>query len=340
MRYDINILWIDDTATWQREQEEIFLLTVEEYGLIPRIEYVEKIGTFEHRLNNQSSGFKVFDIIFVDYNISRSIQGNAVISKLRANDIDADVLFYSTDAKNNIRDILARENRTFDGIYVSDRDDFQEKAQALYKKNIRKMLSLSNVRGFLTDKTAENDLIVHSFILRNFETLNEKGKKRIIEYAKKSIESEAEKLASMHEKYISIIKDQEININKLLKLPSSLLTLAAKYHIFEIMLEELNILTFSNHSISEYLDRIVSMRNKVAHKKLDICKQQSHIKYSNDIIQYEKNQCPKDCHLHNDDSKISVDVWMEIVKLTNEYAELFDNILLLLNNSNQSLLNT
>ena len=45
-----------------------------------------------------------------------------------------------------------------------------------------------------------------------------------------------------------------------------------------------------------------------------------------DINQYERNVCPNDCSEHTNDRKISLEEWLEIVKLTNIYSQLFDKI--------------
>lgn len=326
MKFDINILWIDDTPVWQKEQQELFELYIDEYGLLYNIEYTENVDSIIERLSNESVGFKVYDMIFVDYNISSSLLGNRIIDMLRSNDIDADILFYSAQEANDLKKIIFDNNSAFEGIYIANRNDFQNKAVSLYKKNIRNLLSLSNIRGFLADKTSENDYVVNSYILRNFNELSDDAKNRIRMSIQTMVKVEKEKQDFKTKDYEIIIEKDEININKLLGLPSYILTLESKYMIFATILKEKSNNTFDEYSITNYFDKIVKMRNMVAHRKLDVCKRQKYIKHYDNINQFERYTCPEDCSEHMDDRKISLEEWLEIVKLTNVYSQLFNNI--------------
>lgn len=326
MRFDINILWIDDTPHWQKEQQELFELNIDDYGLLTRIEYTENVDSIIERLSNESEGFKVYDMIFVDYNISHTLLGNQIIDQLRNEDIDADILFYSANASNDIKKIIIEGNGTFEGIYIANRDNFQEKAVSLYKKNIRNLLSLANIRGFLADKTSENDYVVNSYILKKFGELSMDAQNRIRTSVKTMVANEKAKQDSKRIEYDKFIDRDKININKLIGLPSYILTLEDKYAIFAAILKEQNNAIFSEYSISDYIEKIVKRRNTVAHKKLDVCKRQQYIKHYDHINQFERNVCPENCSEHTDDRKISLEDWLEIVKLTNAYSKLFDKI--------------
>lgn len=327
MRFDINILWIDDTPNWQKVQQELFELNIEDYGLLNKIEYTENADSIIDRLSNESVGFKIYDMIFVDYNISNTLSGLQVIDKLRNESIDADVLFYSANAANDIKKIIVENNGIFEGIYIANRDNFQEKALTLYRKNIRNLLSLSNIRGFLADKTSENDYVVNSYILRKFDELSVEAQNHIRSLVKTNVDKEKDKHLSKMKDYDRIIVQDKINVNQLIGLPSYILTLEAKYLIFDAILKEQNNKTFSTYNITDYLNKIVKNRNTVAHKKLDVCKQQKYIKHYDNINQLERYKCPQNCDEHTVDRKISLEDWLEIVKLTNVYSELFDKVL-------------
>lgn len=323
MRYDVNILWIDDTPDWQKQQQDLFELNIEQFGLLCYIEYSSDGDSIIDRLSNESTGFKVYDIIFVDYNISSSLLGNRIIDALRNKNIDADILFYSANAQNDIKKVIFEGDGAFEGIYIANRDSFLDKAVSLYKKNIRNLLSLSNIRGFLAEKTSENDYVVNSYILSKFSTLTNEAQERIRVLVQSMADSEIDSQKSKINEYSQIISKHELNIQKLLKLPSSIITLKIKYLIFNQILVERGDHLFDKHSIEEYHDKIVKQRNTVAHKKLEVCKQQRFIKYYDNIMQFERNVCPEDCSEHTDDRKISLKDWLEIVKLTNEYSKLF-----------------
>jgi len=328
MRFDIKILWIDDTPHWQKEQQELFELNIDDYGLLTQIEYTENVNSIINSLSNESEGFKTYDMIFVDYNISSTISGNKIINMLRSKEIDADILFYSAQEEEDLKKIIFNSNGAFEGIYIANRDNFQDKAMSLYKKNIKRLLSLANIRGFLADKTSENDYVVNSYILKKFNELSIDAQNRICMSIQKMVINEKNNYDSNWSEYEKIIKLDKININNLIKLPSYIISLKIKYKIFADILSEQSNNTFNEHSISDYFNKIVKKRNTVAHKKLDICKQQKYIKYFDNINQFDKGICSEDCSEHINDGKISLEEWKELVKLTNEYSKLFDKILL------------
>ena len=105
MNYDLNILWIEDTTSWLESAKEWLLLEVEEQdGLLINIDPVSSrkdIDSLSISIERESTGFKLYDIIFVDFNISSEINGVDLIEKFRHSNIDADILFYSDKLKSD-----------------------------------------------------------------------------------------------------------------------------------------------------------------------------------------------------------------------------------------------
>lgn len=330
MRKDINILWIDDSPSWQQQEQALFDLTVSGYGLLHGITYYSDVDIIIDKLTNEANGFKFFDIIFVDYNISNIYKGNDVIKKLRDKRVDADVLFYSANPPSNLKAEAAKSGLAFDGVYYAERDEFQSKAIALYEKNIRNLLSLSNIRGFIMDKTSEIDFIINSYIAEKYNELNEAQKVKFIESMSsyfeddmKAKESKSEVLKKEIGKGVS-----NLNINKILKTARDTLSQASRFKLFNCLQEEFKTIEEPlTHSLTTYKNEIISIRNNVAHKKIDISKCQKYILYYDTIKEYLDNQCPDDCSNHNDDKKISLEEWSELVKKINNYAEWFNSIL-------------
>lgn len=334
MKKDINILWIDDTPVWQKEQQELFELTISDYGLLYGITYYSDADKVIDNLTNEANGFKVFDLIFVDYNISSQYMGNEVIKKLRDNKIDADTLFYSANPPSDLKKEATESGLAFDGVYYAERDEFQSKAIALYQKNIRNLLSLSNIRGFIMDKTSEIDFVINSYIAEKYNELDEAQKAKFIELMNSYFEDDMKAKASKSE----VLKKElgkgvtNLNINKVLRSARDALTQDSRFKLFSRLQEELKTAEEpSCHSLATYKDEIISIRNNVAHKKIDISKCQKYILYYDTIKEFLENQCPDDCKgdvsSHSDDKKISLEQWLELVKKTNDYADWFNSIL-------------
>lgn len=270
MRNDINILWIDDTPSWQQEEQALFDLTVSDYGLLYGITYCSDADKIIDKLTNEANGFKFFDIIFVDYNISSKYKGNEVIKKLRDNHVDADVLFYSANPPSSLKAEATKSGLAFDGVYYAERDEFQSKAIALYEKNIRNLLSLSNIRGFIMDKTSEIDFIINSYITEKYNELDYAQKAKFIESINgyfecdmKAKDTRAEELKKELDKDVT-----KLNINKILKTARDTLSQASRFEMFNYLQKEFNTIEESqSHSLTTYKEKIIKVRNNVAHKK-------------------------------------------------------------------------
>ena len=330
MNCDLNILWIEDTTSWLETAKEFFLLNVEEQdGLLINIDSVsssDEVNSLSSSIERESRGFKLYDIIFVDFNISNEINGADLIEKFRNSNIDADILFYSDKLKTDKQKETMKEYE-FSGIYLSTKESFQENAIKLYNKNVRRLTSLLNIRGLLTDKTSENDYTMKSFLTQEYDNLPEEEKTMISEQINDMLKSEISAVQKKITSAESLLDQKVHNMNKLHGLPDFIFPIINRYAIFYELLNKTNMDATKKLSLEDYRDKIIKTRNAVAHKKLDICKQQKYLKYYDTLKQYKDRACPADCTLHTDDNKISLDQWKETLKLANEYSKFFESIM-------------
>ena len=344
MRSDINILWIEDSPKWQKQAERLLRLKIEDYGLLTYVNYIsEGIPSLYDQIKTEAEGYKVYDIIFVDYNISgdeteneesQKITGDKLIEEFRKYDIDADILFYSQNLKESTdlnkdekKQLILNSSAAFDGIYLANRKDFQEHALKLYKKNIRKLTSVLNIRGLLMDKTSENDYIMKSYLLEKFDRLEDSVKNALSKKIESMINTQVQKVKKETDDVEQLLKTESYKYKHLHNLPSYIFPITDRYELFSEMLLLGKNKIFEKKSIKEYQDKIIKTRNNVAHKKIDICKQKKFLKYYDTLKQYNDRICPNDCVEHTDDSKISLENWKETLKLANEYSKLFDEVL-------------
>lgn len=328
MRYDFNVLWIEDSSAWLETAKEGLDIIIEDFGYLTNYKIIESnMNELKMAIEKESSGFKLYDLIFVDYNISgEDIHGDDVIECLRKADIDADILFYSDkfakieDQKKTVADY------GFDGIYVTTKENFNGMAVKLYKKNIHNLNSILNIRGLLTDKTSENDFIMNSYLRQNIKKLTPENKQILDREIKSILQNQINEAKEGIEKGNKILSDKtSIATSKLFDLPSFIFSISNKYKIFSKMLELTNSAVFdNNHSIENYINKIIKIRNTLAHKKIDICKQQKFLMYYDTLTQYENRKCPDNCDRHSDDKKISVIEWSNLLKQANEYSKNFD----------------
>lgn len=325
MRYDLNILWVEDTATYYEETKEILEAFAEDNGISLKFHYIQDVNKFFEKIKNNEKGFKLYDIFFIDYSLSSGIVGSQLISDLRSKNMDSDILFYSSDKESEIRKIIEEDIGSFEGVYVANRDNFDDKSYLLINKNARRLTSLSNIRGYLMDQTSENDFTVQSYILYKYDTLTSDQKREVSNMLLEHIKSKKETLTEKMESEISDLESNGIrNINKVLGLSSELFPINLKYQMFAKMLEFDLELSFNDITVEQYLNEIVKARNTLAHKKLDVCKTQEYILYYDTMKQLEARKCPEDCAQHKDGHKISIKEWNELRKKIHAFGNEID----------------
>lgn len=325
MRYDLCIYWVEDTQTWCDSAKELLQYDVNDMGLSVDFICERNADTAKREIKNSCRGFKKYDLFFIDYNISSDIDGKDIISALRGNSIDVDILFYSANKEKDIRDTVSQNLSSYEGVYIANRDSFREKASALIEKNARKLLSIQNIRGKLMDCTSENDFIINSYIIEKYALLTPEQKAAInlftVDYLKRNVLPSSEiivkKVTNIEEKGIERIKD-------FMGYPSYIVPLELKYLLFS---EIASALGENKARFEGYFNSVVKRRNTLAHKKLDICFNGNRIKYCDTMNQFRARQCDQQCADCSDTNSISVEDWNGIRKQTNAFSITFDTIL-------------
>lgn len=327
MRYDLNILWVDDTPIYFEETKEILDMYAEDNGISIKFEYFQDVKEFFGKLSNNEKGFKLYDIFFIDYSLSSGIVGSQLIADLRNKSLTADILFYSSDNETTIRQIVEKDIGSFEGVYIANKNNFEEKSVLLIDKNAKRLTSLANIRGYLMDQTSENDFTVQSYILKKYDSLLPQQKKEITQMLLNHILEKRENFQKKSEDEISKLQKSDIeNINKIMGLGSELFPISLKYEIFEKMTEYDSNISFEDIPVQQYINDIVKARNTLAHKKLDVCKTQEYILYYDTMKQFESRKCPEDCSDHSDDYKISIEQWNELRKNIHKFGKEIDEV--------------
>lgn len=327
MRYDLKILWVEDSRVFYDSAKVILIMYAEDNGISLDFEYVEDVEVFIEKIEKETNRFKAYDICFVDYNLSQKILGNDLIKQLKRKELDSDILFYSSEYEPKIREDIREDLSSFEGVYIANRENFEEKANYLITKNARNLTKLSNIRGFLMDQTSENDYIIKSYILRKFAELSTEQKEEISKFVLQFIRESVKSFDTKANNLLEQLDDRGIgNIKNFMRNMNDVVPLKLKYQIFEKMITFLGEVSFEEVTLEKYFEDIVKARNNLAHKKLDLCKMQRYIKYYDDIDQFENRKCPKDCKEHTNDNKYSMDDWNEIRKNVQKFGRSIDAV--------------
>ena len=327
MRYDLNVLWVEDTKDYYEEMKDILDMYAEDLGVSVYFEYIQDIRKFYETIQNDFRGFKKYDICFIDYALSDDVVGSNVIKDLRRENVDVDILFYSSENEADIVQEILDNIGTYQGVYIANKGNFEEKSYGLIRKNSRRLTSLANIRGFLMDQTSENDYTIKSYILRKFDSLQPHEKREIADLLAEYITAKKDKFTEHAKTTLDkLTSDGITNINRTMDLMVELFPIDLKYKVFEKMIEFQGEESFKDFPVTRYTEEIIKARNTLAHKKLDICKTQEYILYYDTVKQYESRQCPDDCAQHTDDNKYSTIQWQEIRKNTLTFGKAIDDL--------------
>lgn len=302
-------------------------MQAEDNGFSLMFDYIEDAKDFFEKMKNDAQGFKLYDIFFVDYSLSNGVIGSSLIKNLRKESVDSDILFYSSENESDIREEIIENLGSYEGVYVANKTNFDEKSNYLINKNVRRLTSLSNIRGFLMDQTSENDYTIKSYILRNFSKLSKDQKEEISKMLLNFMNNKLETFENKATNEIETLKKSGIiKIKDTMDMMDELFPIKLKYQIFEKMVAFLDEPGFKEVTVQQYIDEIIGARNKLAHKKLDVCKTQKYIKYYDTITQFEDRKCPDDCMNHSNKYKYSLEEWNDLRKKVQKFGKSIDII--------------
>ena len=320
MRADIRVLWVEDTQRFYKTNSDTLKMFSEDLGINIEFVYSQDAKSLKEQAECGGNSFRKYDIMFVDYSLSDSTNGDEIIQVLRDHELDADILFYSSQREKDMLKIITDDIEQFQGVYVANRDNFLERAYDLVEKNSKRLLSLYSIRGMLMDQTSENDFTMKSFIMNYFSDLTPSQKEEIAKDIVKHLEDNIEKMNTKIPKELEKIRSKGItNIKKIMGLPSFALSLDDRYRVFDKMIGFLKEDSFDSFSIDDYLTNTVKCRNALAHKKLELDDDQQCIHFYDDINQYMNRSIKTD-------NIINVEDWKGIRKSILGIGQCFDAV--------------
>lgn len=293
------ILWYEDQKDWYDSVKGKVKKLVEEFSLIPIIDYYKTPNLNDDIIKNMN-----YDLILVDYNLTNKkdgVNGDKVIEFIREGKIYTDVIFYSENDRNLI-DIFNKKG--LEGVFVSRRskDAFISKIRDITYKNLKRSLNPINLRGIVMDNTSEFDTEMKEITLRTWNLLSEENKLEIDRYIKKDLlKDSVEDLNRTYEKYINdeklviyeVIEDRIFDSSKKSRLLNKIMSLDEEF------CKELNQI-FKKLSASKdnfyknYCDEIIKYRNALAHAKKTERENDIYIgKYDGTDIRFDKDLCNK-----------------------------------------------
>ena len=177
MRIDYNILWFENDEGWLKQAVKGIGNLLDDYG-------------FRLKETNQKDGSKIedlivaiqskildIDMIFMDFKLSGSVNGEKLIETIRSRNLYTEILFYSMD--ENVKQIIEDAYGSIEGIYYSGRDNFRQKAQEVIWHTIKKVEDVESMRGLIMGATSEIENLMKEITLDYIEMCGEEIKNTI-----------------------------------------------------------------------------------------------------------------------------------------------------------------
>ncbi len=258
MRLEYKILWIENDSDWKESTEDMIKDEILEKGYILDTTFYKDYNVFLGKTAKKDYG--IYDLILVDFKLDNDLTGDNFIEKVRNNNVLTDVLFYSQNS-DELKDKFSKNS--LEGVYISNREDFEDKFFQVFRKTIKKLEELNAVRGLVMAETSRLDRIIEDILLEHIDSED-----KIKIHAIKILEDSAKSLYIDKNKKINErgnLKAQNIQNNSLIKraLDASKRTrVLAKL----IKIKKIDI----RFSFESYLEDVIDVRNELAHAKSEI----------------------------------------------------------------------
>lgn len=254
MGLEYRVLWIENDSDWQSSTEEMIKDEISELGYILKTTFYEDYSVFIHD-TKKTDDFKMFDLILVDFKLDNDLTGDSFIEKVRDNNVFTDVLFYSQNS-DELQELFSKIS--LEGVYISNREDFEDKFFQVFRKIIKKFEELNAIRGLVMAETSRLDRIIEDILISFFES-SDKEKDTLIKYIIDKIKSslkgnfKGDNLKIESKSHIEIVKSRIFDTDKksqaLMKL---------------IKLKDFNKINFVHE---KYKEDVLKIRNDLAHAK-------------------------------------------------------------------------
>lgn len=259
MRLKYKILWVENDSDWAESiEEEIKELIEKQYGF-------DYNKTFAIK-QDDAIMFNNYDLILMDLNLESEPTGDVLIKNIRNREIYTDVIFYSADGLQKIKQ--KAHDLDLEGVYFASRDKdlFIKKVNSVIKTTIHKVQDLNNLRGLVMAEVSELDVLM-SDIINKYYVLSASAEKTLL-FHKHITKSQEQRIKSLltgcaNENKICCHIWKKLSIDKIIpNLESYSMAKAVNYVIPPdfYMPQKANFL-------EDYKAEIISVRNQLAHCK-------------------------------------------------------------------------
>lgn len=280
MNLEYRVLWFEDQFDAIRGDVRRLTSLIEEYGFIPQFTHKDKISEDEiDQLASDLSNNNPFDLIIFDYDLgSNSVDGDVIASNLR-NKIYTDMVFYSGQIPQQLRQNLYEKE--VDGVFIVHRNTFYDDIEPIIEDHIKKMSDLNNIRGVVMAATSQIDVNLREGLIEKLKTLDDGKLNSIINKTKtrlhKNIAQRAQKIDGIKciESLTNIIEDHSVIDFNRVRL--TYVSACNKGDVIRLAIDD-----------NSHLKKAIDERNRLAHQNAVIEDGKMTLKSDNGDQQYDQ----------------------------------------------------
>ncbi|RDH85967.1 MAG: hypothetical protein DIZ80_00380 [endosymbiont of Galathealinum brachiosum] len=186
MKLTYKILWFEDQFENVKESVSNVEDFVSSHGFIPEIEKETKISYDDIRkLASTLSNYNPYDLIIFDYDLGGDSEDGLTIAKELRRQIYTDLIFYSGTKQNVLRKKLY--DSKVDGVFIIDREIFNDQVEALIEDHIKKISDINNIRGVVMSSMSHTDVKMRDSFNKACTALDPIKRSELLEYIKEKL---------------------------------------------------------------------------------------------------------------------------------------------------------
>lgn len=263
MRLDFNVLWVDDQPSRVLSLGSAIERRMIEDGFEFRPVKCTSLSEIAQYLAGDVFKDEV-DLVLVDWDLGGDSHGEKAIRMVREKLPFKDVIFYSANTDVGALRRLAFEDG-LEGVFCVPRDGLVEEVGGIFDSLIKKVLDLDHMRGIVMGATSDIDYMVRDCLAALHDSLDDAGRKNMVEVALQRIHEKVERFAKKATKL-----ESQPTLNEILETH----VLFGAYDQLLMLSEILESAPFkSRHgtyklTVVEYINEVVPDRNKLGHRVL------------------------------------------------------------------------
>lgn len=256
MRLDFNVLWVEDLQDNVQAQKQRLERLVKNEGFRLQVRFAASVAEALEYLSDDIFSDHI-DLILMDYNLGPGPNGDKGLIEIRSLMPYKEIVFYSAQAANSLRDILIATN--VNGVYLSTREDLPETASGVFDTLVKKVIDIDHSRGIVMGTTSDIDHFVNECLTAIFDRCGENarlGALAIIQKHMKEKRKDFEKNATKVEQvtHVSELFDKH-----------TVYTSVDRLNLLRKIFETNDLYSDKWDNMKDYVPQIIQKRNDLAH---------------------------------------------------------------------------